>query len=82
MVHHDSLGILEINNWLYTREYDPFPKTLIAFATNECGDYWVINKTDQSVIYTDPDQSVEENLLSKALYFIDFSMWLQKEKKG
>ena len=80
ILHHDTMGILEVNRYLYTRDYDPFPSTIIAFATNECGDFWVINKMDQSIVYIDPDESVAENLLDKELCYRDFSEWLKRYK--
>jgi hypothetical protein len=76
-VHHDGVGILEINTLLRTRDFDPYPSTMLAFATNECGDYWVVNSTDGSINYIDPDESVEVNLSNKELWFPSFDEWMQ-----
>lgn len=76
-IHHRSLGIIESNLWLRDSGYNDFPPTLTAFASGGCGDYWVINKTDNSIIYIDPDQSIEENLAEKELKFDNYSLWLE-----
>jgi hypothetical protein len=76
-VHHEGLGILETNQLLQSIEYDPYPSFLIAFATGECGDFWVINSNDYSIKYFDPDNSVEENLINNGLQFDSFSEWFK-----
>ena len=79
-VHHDALGIIETNKSLQSSDHDPYPPFLIAFATNECGDFWVIDTRDQSVTYIDPDKNVEESLTDDELYFRDFAEWLNQER--
>ena len=76
-VEHQTIGILERNNELHHRCYDPYPINLIAFATYECGDFWVINKFDNSITYIDPDKSIQENSIDKGLYFESFENWLK-----
>lgn len=75
-VSHKTVGILDVNTWLRTREFDPFPDFLIAFATNECGDYFCFDKAGGGVIYIDPDATVEENLRDRELSFESFDDWL------
>ena len=79
-VHHDTIGIIETNRQLQSRDYDPFPHDLISFATNECGDFWVIDTKDQSVTYIDPDRNVAENLADPEMRLKDFTAWLQLER--
>lgn len=79
-VHHNAIGIIETNKQLQSRDYDPFPPNLIAFATGECGDFWVINTQDQSITYIDPDKNVEENLADDELHFLEFKQWLKRER--
>src|SRR5882724_5339852 len=58
--------IVEQNEFLHSeREDSQWPSHLVAFASNGCGDYFaydLLAKT-YSIIYMDPDSTVEENLL-------------------
>lgn len=53
------------NEWIHGSEYgDPWPDFLIAFASNQCGDYFAYDTRQHpvSIIYVDPDRTVAENL--------------------
>ena len=81
-IHHSSLGIIERNRWLRDSGYHDFPPALIVFASGGCGDYWVINKAGNSILYIDPDESIEANLMSTGfptLKFDNYSLWLKYE---
>lgn len=56
---------VEVNELLHATE-DPnrWPPFLIAFASNGCGDFFAydIRSVPPSVVYVDPDYTVEENL--------------------
>ncbi len=80
-VHHDSMGILETNDWLRTRSFEPFPERLITFATNECGDYFCFDQDTKRIVYVDPDQTVEENLKSLELVYDSFREWMESHLK-
>jgi len=80
-VHHPSVGVLEVNAELRHREHDPFPKHLIAFATNECGDFFCFDKKSGLIIYIDPDRSIEENLTDDEFVFASFKDWLDYQSK-
>ena len=56
------LAIVEENELLHsTKHPDPWPRYLVAFASNGCGDFFAydIRKRPYSVIYMDPDDTVE-----------------------
>ena len=64
-----SEGLLDCNKRLHQRRWDPWPGYLVAFATQECGDYFAYDLRTEipSVVYVDPDKTVEENLMSTEL---------------
>jgi hypothetical protein len=77
-VLHQGVGILDVNRFLRGREHDPYPDQLIAFATNECGDYFCFDRDTGRVFYIDPDCSVRESLESGGLSYESFERWLGK----
>jgi hypothetical protein len=82
-VRHQSVGILEVNRFLRGREHDPFPDQLIAFATNECGDYFCFDRETGRVVYIAPDASVVENLEADGcLSYDSFDQCLSKYLGG
>ncbi len=56
----------------------PWPPRLVVFASNGCGDYFAydIQAKDYSIIYVDPDSTVEQNLKSDDKFtFASFEDW-------
>jgi len=78
---HNS--ILSENEWIHSSDFDnPWPEFLIAFASNGCGDYFAYDtqQNPASIIYIDPDISVEENLqASDKLCFETFVDWYKDQ---
>ena len=76
-------GIVEENESLHgTDNYDPWPLYLVAFASNGCGDFFAydLRTEGHSVIYIDPDCTVQENLQSDdKLTFATFQDWYDHE---
>ena len=57
--------IVSQNDWIHGSEFgEPWPDFLIAFASNQCGDYFAYDTRQHpaSIIYIDPDKTVAENL--------------------
>jgi len=79
-VRHSYMGILDANALLRGSDFEPYPDHLIAFATNECGDFYCFDRDTGRIVYIDPDYSIEENLGSNELVFDSFEQWL--ENKG
>jgi SMI1/KNR4 family protein SUKH-1 len=77
-VRHRSLGILDVNTSLRRRAFRPYPEHLIAFATNECGDYFCFDRETGRIIYIDPDTSIEDNLERNELVFDSFESWVER----
>jgi hypothetical protein len=77
-VHHESVGIIEKNNRLRRRDFRRFRESLIAFATNECGDYFCFDRDSGRIVYIDPDYTVEENLKSGELVYDSFEGWMEE----
>ena len=75
-VRHSSMGIIETNKRLRRRDFRPYPERLIAFATNECGDYFCFDRDTGRIVYIDPDYPVEENLKSVELVYDSFERWM------
>lgn len=72
------MGILDANTLLRGSDLQPYPDHLIAFATNECGDYYYcFDRNTGRIVYIDPDYSIEENLGSNELVFDSFEQWLE-----
>jgi len=78
---HELLRILEVNHDLHCSDNpDPWPSHLVAFASNGCGDYFALRlhgSGHYSILYVDPDRTVEENLSSEdqSLKFATFDEW-------
>jgi hypothetical protein len=77
-VHHDTVGIIETNNWLRKRDSNRFPERLIAFATNECGDFFCFDSETRRIVYIAPYYTVEENLNSNELVYDSFERWMEQ----
>src|SRR2546421_9575752 len=75
--------IVEENESLHSRgHHDPWPSYLVAFASNGCGDFFAydLRLEPHSVIYIDPDCTVQENLESDdKLTFATFDDWYKYE---
>jgi ribosomal protein L40E len=73
--------IFRTNEWIHSSEFgNPWPDFLIAFASNGCGDYFAYDtrQSPTSIIYIDPDNTVEENLqASDKLCFETFEIWYE-----
>jgi hypothetical protein len=76
-VRHPGVGILDTNIHLRKRALWPFPEHLIAFATNECGDYYCFDRERGRIVYIAPNYSVEENLERDELVYDSFDQWLE-----
>ncbi|HEY3760878.1 MAG TPA: SMI1/KNR4 family protein [Verrucomicrobiae bacterium] len=72
-------NICRKNEWLHSSDFnDPWPNFLIAFASNQSGDYFAYDtrKSPVSIVYIDPDKTVEENLQDEeALWYNTFEQW-------
>jgi len=77
-VRHNSVGIIETNNRLRKRDFSPFPARLVAFATNECGDYFCFDRHTGRIVYIDPDYPIDENLKSVELVYDSFERWMEE----
>lgn len=75
-VRHPSVGILDVNLLLRDTDHDPYPDRLVAFATNECGDYFCFDRDTGRIVYVDPDRPVEDSLESEELVYESFERWL------
>ena len=73
------IGIVSVNERLRTREIEPFPQHLVAFASAGCGDYFAFDVRSGEIVYVDPSMSLEENLRATDLRFKDFSAWLKHQ---
>lgn len=80
-VRYSSVGIFEVNAELRGRDFQPYPDHLIAFATNECGDYFCFDRDTGRVVYIDPECSIEENLMSGELVCDSFGQWVASHLK-
>jgi hypothetical protein len=71
--------IREENRSLHSRKHpDRWSAYLIAFASNGCGDFFAydIRNRPYSIIYIDPDHTVQENLeADDSLTFATFEDW-------
>jgi hypothetical protein len=76
-VRHPGVGILDTNIRLRKRVLWPFPEHLVAFATNECGDYYCFDRDRGRVVYIAPNYSIEENLERDELVYDSFDQWLE-----
>jgi hypothetical protein len=77
---HELLRIDHVNDWLHRPDRgDPWPKFLLAFASNGCGDYYAydLRTAPPTIRHIDPGKTVEENLrLSREqLRFASFADW-------
>ena len=67
-IKHLNIGILDVNLSLREESYfNKFPTFLIAFYTNECGDYWCINTKENNVVYIGNDETIDESLENNPL---------------
>lgn len=82
-IHGD---ILPVNEQLHSqRRNESWPKFLIAFASNGCGDYYAydIRQNPPMIIYIDPDNTIEGNLCSpNKLSFRTFEDWYDSQIKA
>ena len=82
-VRHTSMGLIDVNLRLRKPGPRAYPDRLVAFATNECGDYYCFDRDTGRIVYIDPDRTVEENMGSDELVYESFGMWMeQKLKRG
>ena len=73
-----GLDIVQVNDRLHAKGPFAWPAFLVAFASNGCGDYFAYDlRTSQTrVIYIDPDETVDENLVSDdRLQYDSFALW-------
>ena len=72
-------NICHKNEWIHSSDFgDPWPEFLIAFASNQCGDYFAYDTREHpaTIIYIDPDKTVEENLRdTDRLCYETFEQW-------
>lgn len=78
---NESLELLGTNEWIHSSKFfNPWPDFLVAFASNGCGDYFAydLRHKPYTVIYIDPDRTVEENLGdSESLRYDSFEKWYE-----
>jgi SMI1/KNR4 family protein SUKH-1 len=76
---HELLDIVHVNDFLHDPgHWNRWPSFLVAFASNGCGDYFAYDLRNQppSIIYIDPDYTVEKNLAAKdKLQYESFEAW-------
>ena len=81
----DGLDLVYVNQRLRgVDRFDPWPEFLIAFSHSGCGDYFAydIRKKPATIIYIDPDRTVQENLDDKSrdkLKYRTFEAWYKAE---
>jgi hypothetical protein len=83
----DKVGlqnIFEANERMRAYEWKQWPDWLMAFATNECGDYFAFDTRalPYRIFYIDPIGSVAESIASceqEGFVFGDFSAWYEYE---
>src|SRR3954454_25033274 len=80
-VRHESIGLIDVNRRLRRPGPRAYPDRLIAFATNECGDYYCFDRDTGRIVYIDPDHSVEENLRDGELVYESFEAWVEQRLK-
>ena len=77
----DLSDIVRENDWIHGPKCgDPWPDFLIAFASNQCGDFFAYDtrQNPASIIYIDPDNTVGENLESSdKLSYATFEHWYE-----
>ncbi len=78
---YELLRLLDTNEWIHlATSPNRWPAFLVAFASNGCGDYFAydLRTLPPTIIYIDPDQSVDENLESDdKLTFHTFDAWYE-----
>ena len=76
---HELLRLYDVNVSLRTSDNpDPWPRHMIAFASNGCGDYFAYDtrRSPYLIVYIDPDNTVAENLAMDDGYtFESFNEW-------
>lgn len=80
-VRHGSVGLIDVNRRLRRPGPRAYPDRLVAFATNECGDYYCFDRDTGRIVYIDPDRTVEENLRSGELVYESFERWMEQKLK-
>jgi hypothetical protein len=73
-------SILKVYEFLRQVEWKGWPSHLLAFATNECGDYFAYDTREKPyrVYYIDPIGTVEESVSEcerEGFVFSDFDDW-------
>lgn len=85
-VRHRGVGLIDVNRRLRTPSPRAYTARLVAFATNECGDYYCFDRQMGRIVYIDPDRTVEESLRSGGLIYESFEQWmeqrLQRRRRG
>src|SRR5262249_31431539 len=77
-VRHEGVGILDVNRFLRGTDYEPLPDRLVAFPSNDCGDYFCFDRDTGRVVYIDPDYTAEENLGCEDVVYESFEHWLDE----
>jgi len=77
---YELLRIVSVNEMLRNREFKElaWPRFLVAFASNGCGDYFAydLRGSPDRIIYIDPDLTIDENLIAvDKLTFPSFETW-------
>jgi hypothetical protein len=80
-------SIIKVNEQLRELAWKKWPAYLIAFATNECGDYFAFDSRTEPyrVYYIDPNDTVPESVASNeksGFVFESFDMWYEYEMSG
>jgi hypothetical protein len=78
---YPMLRLVDVNEFLHDPGHlNRWPPFLVAFASNGCGDYFAydLRRQPPTIIYMDPDQTVEENLSAEdRLVYQSFEEWYQ-----
>jgi hypothetical protein len=76
---YELLLLAGVNDFLHAPDHwNRWPTFLVAFASNGCADYFAYDLRHQppSIVYMDPDHTVEENLsASDKLTYQSFDDW-------
>lgn len=76
---HQLLRWVDVNEFLHAVDrWNCWPKFLVAFASNGCGDYFTYDTRSEppKIIYIDPDDTVDENLAkTDGFEFASFDAW-------
>lgn len=76
---HELLRLSHVNHMLHSVDHpEAWPRFLIAFASNGCGDYFAYDTrtSPYPITYMDPDNTIAENLsLDDGYAFSSFAEW-------